>query len=82
MRLRKYTRRFWAYARAHGRTAPAQLRHDMRTSPGGCMASYIVWVMTRISEWRALRGHPVPLPMLDRDHADFDNWLRERNGAA
>lgn len=46
--------RFVAYARSQGRDPEAQLAHDMRKWPGGCMAGFMIWTGQRLAEFREL----------------------------
>ena len=72
--------RFVAYARQHGKTPREMLEHDKKRFPGGRMAGFILWIGARWGEWheaRGLRRHEHILT--DRDHADFDDWLKTRS---
>lgn len=48
--------RFAAYAKAHGRSPGAQLKHDRSQYPGGSMCGFICWIQGRITAFR--REHP------------------------
>lgn len=67
--------RYEAYARAVGRAADEQLRHDRRQWPGGSMAGFMLWIAERWAEWRAANDRLGSEPLSDADHAAFDDWL-------
>lgn len=63
-----------AYARAHGRTADAQLEQD-KVDWTGCMIGFQLWISARKQEFRKL----FPQHMQEPKHslsaiADYDAW--------
>ena len=42
--LPKWNPHFVAYAKKHGRTPEAQMEHDQKEFPGGCMCGFILWI--------------------------------------
>jgi len=67
--------RYVAYARAHRRTPDAQLEHDRKEFPGGCMTGFQLWIAEQRREFYA--AHPEAF--YDRhtigDSAAWDRWL-------
>lgn len=47
MATQQFQPRFVAYAKAHGREPQAQLDHDSKRWPGGCMCGFICWIGER-----------------------------------
>lgn len=39
---------------------------------------YMIWIRERWVEWFKLQDRPANSPILERDHAAFDAWLRAR----
>ncbi len=67
--------RWLAYCSAHGRKSDAQLAHDEREFPGGCMTGFILWINEQKAEF--YKSHPEAF--LDRwsimDQAAWDHFL-------
>ena len=43
--------RYVAYAKAHGHSVGAQLKHDRKKYPGGCMCCFLIWMNRRRREF-------------------------------
>jgi len=51
-----FTAEFRAYCDAQGRRPAAQLAHDRKQYPGGCMSGFICWNLTKLAKFK--RAHP------------------------
>ena len=82
----RYNPRYEAYARAHGRTVPAQIEQDSIDWPGGKMCGFILWNNDQIRAYG--NDHPEGMmifPLLGAgdsgrpaaliDHDGYDAWL-------
>jgi hypothetical protein len=68
----KYQPRFVAYAKAHGRTPNAQIKHDTGKYPGGKMCGFILWISEQRQKFK--RQHPDCF--LSDVICDQDRWTR------
>ena len=78
MNENRWSPRFSAYARAHGRSETAQLEHDTEEYPGGKMVGFILWINARWREWQLTVGRKDLEAIDDREQAHFTAWLAER----
>lgn len=74
-RSAKWNSRYLAYAQSRGLTPPEALAADKVAYPGGCMAGFMIWNMSRISEF--LRETGAHRSVLFRRGA-YDDWLATR----
>lgn len=77
---------YLSYAQAHGRDPEAMSEADREDWPGGKNAGFILWMSRRWAEWHKNHGLPYsasapPHPLSEKDHADFEGWLRGRSFA-
>jgi hypothetical protein len=68
---------YLAYARAHGRSPEEMLQADRAAYPGGRMAGYLVWIGSRVEEWRKLNGRARHDSLSSADRQAFGAWLSE-----
>jgi hypothetical protein len=69
-----YQQRYVAYAKSNGKTPDEMLKHDKNNFPGGCMANYIIWINSKISDFKCLIGKN-GYGLSREEHDQFNEWL-------
>lgn len=73
----RYQQRYQAYAKSNNKTPDEMLTHDQAQYPGGVMCGYILWISTKIREFKKLK----PEAFIGGNIADqygFTNYLFEK----